>query len=208
MEHQEADLEETSDITDNQLVLAVQAGAGDAPAAFDELFRRHGPGLNRWLRHKGYASDETDDLHQETWFRAWQGIRRYVDRGKSFEAWLYGIAKNVLREYQRDWIGTRIQDGAELDQLPASDDIERDVLDVIDHAASVARMNALLTKAPPDYAKSIEALHADFTPAETMELYGWSRDKTDQTKLRAIRWLQKHWDDGAPTAPHSARATP
>lgn len=186
-------MDEDPSISDEQLVLCVQAGDPQSVPAFEQLVTRHSPSLARTLRRKGFASSEANDLQQEVWLRAWQGIRRYEDRGGQFVAWIYGIAKNVVRERMRELTRIDTTEVDDLDELQGSDDFAAQLVNELDSEAAMARVMALAQLAPHDYGKLIEALLADLTPAETMELYGWSRSKTDQVKLRSIRWLRDHW---------------
>jgi len=73
-----------------------RAAASD-PARYEELFARVMPALQAWLAlrtPRGRAPD-AQDLLQEVWLRALQSFSAY-DPARSFRAWIFGIAKNVL----------------------------------------------------------------------------------------------------------------
>jgi RNA polymerase sigma-70 factor (ECF subfamily) len=83
--------------TDRELVARV-AESGDEDA-FRQLYRRHTPGLFRFVA-AGAGRSAAEDLTQEVWVRAVKGLRRF--RGESaFKTWLFGIAVNCCREFVR-----------------------------------------------------------------------------------------------------------
>jgi RNA polymerase sigma factor (sigma-70 family) len=70
------------------------------PAAFEELFDRHAMLLQRWLTAQTRDGAIANELVAETFAQAWRGRRRF--RGgdeQSGSAWLYGIARNLLRQH-------------------------------------------------------------------------------------------------------------
>ncbi|MHB1929591.1 MAG: RNA polymerase sigma factor [Acidimicrobiales bacterium] len=71
--------------------------AGD-PAAFVELFWRHGPAVHAYLARRSGRQD-ADDLLSEVWLRAFKGRLSYDRRCPDARPWLYGIARNVLRAH-------------------------------------------------------------------------------------------------------------
>lgn len=70
---------------------------GDAEAG-SLLFERHYVAIYRFFRNK--VRGELDDLVQRTFTRCVAGRDRFENAG-SFRAFLYGIARNVLREHYR-----------------------------------------------------------------------------------------------------------
>lgn len=70
------------------------------PAAFGELYRRHAPAVFGWFRPR--LEWAAADLTAETFARAWFSRRRFRDeRDGSALPWLFGIARNVLRDSVR-----------------------------------------------------------------------------------------------------------
>jgi RNA polymerase sigma-70 factor, ECF subfamily len=114
--------------TDQGLVAAYRGGAERAAA---ELIDRHGPAVGRFLYSSGAASDEVEDLVQETLFRAFRRLDTW--RGEaSFRSWLLTIAGNLLRDHFRgsrrrqviSLEGREIPDGADVHADFAANEIE------------------------------------------------------------------------------------
>jgi RNA polymerase sigma-70 factor (ECF subfamily) len=84
------------DPTDADLVTGWRNG-DEAAAA--ELVRRHARSVARFLAAAG-ARDETEDLVQEAFFRAFRHIERFRG-GSSFRTWVMTIASNALTDLRR-----------------------------------------------------------------------------------------------------------
>lgn len=100
---------------DQALVAAAQAGDSDAVAA---LVHRYQTRIyNFTLAMTGNAAD-AEDLAQETFIRAFRGLRRF--RGdSSFRNWLYRIAANAAHTLR----GTRLRQSAVWEARVESDDV-------------------------------------------------------------------------------------
>jgi RNA polymerase sigma-70 factor (ECF subfamily) len=98
---QSAALDDTSD---QSLIAAYQAGDERAAA---RLIGRHVGALGRFLYSAGAASDEVEDLAQETLFRAFRRLDSWRGQG-TFRSWLLSIAGNLLRDHFRSRKGRRI----------------------------------------------------------------------------------------------------
>jgi RNA polymerase sigma factor (sigma-70 family) len=76
--------------------------ARDDPEAFAALFDRHAVALRQWLYAQTGDAGIANEMLAETFAAAWRGVRRF--RGEtegSGEAWLYGIARNLVRQHRR-----------------------------------------------------------------------------------------------------------
>jgi RNA polymerase sigma-70 factor (ECF subfamily) len=78
-----------------EIALVVRARGRDR-AAFELLYRRYFAHVFRLARF--YLGSDADDAVAETFVRAWAGLPRYRDTGAPFVAWLYAIARNVVRD--------------------------------------------------------------------------------------------------------------
>jgi RNA polymerase sigma factor (sigma-70 family) len=82
--------------TDAELLRACEAD----PEPFCVLYDRWAGPIHRFFAAQ--ARDAASDLAAETFARAWLGRRRFRDRGDgSAGPWLFGIARNVLRDSAR-----------------------------------------------------------------------------------------------------------
>ena len=90
--------------TDAQLI----ATARRDPGAFAELYRRHARAIDAFLRARAPGQDASE-LTAETFARAALSLRRFRDEADgSALPWLYGIARNLLRDYyERSRVETR-----------------------------------------------------------------------------------------------------
>jgi RNA polymerase sigma factor (sigma-70 family) len=79
----------------------IRASRND-PAAFETLVKRHAMLLDTWLRAQTGDPAIAHELMAETFAQAWRGARRFrgVDE-RAGAAWLYGIARNLLRQHYR-----------------------------------------------------------------------------------------------------------
>lgn len=92
---------------------------------FDEIYRRHAPAV------RGYCIKMTgdpvtgQDLVSETFARAYQAGRRFVDQGKPVRAWLITIARNLVRDHCRsanERLTVSLRDTHVVDAVTAEDD--------------------------------------------------------------------------------------
>ncbi len=91
----------------------VERVLGGEPGAFTVLYNRYLPVLSRRLHRVMGVKADLEDVVQTTFARAYERLPSY-DTGRSFGAWLWGIAYNVTGDYlrarrRRAWLrmGTR-----------------------------------------------------------------------------------------------------
>ncbi|MGH7790643.1 MAG: RNA polymerase sigma factor [Candidatus Binatia bacterium] len=82
--------------TDEQL--AERLAAGDEPA-LRELLGRYERRLGLFL-HRQTGGRDVEDLYQETWLRVVRHAARF-DASRRFSTWLFQIAVNLCRDWQR-----------------------------------------------------------------------------------------------------------
>jgi RNA polymerase sigma-70 factor (ECF subfamily) len=78
------------------------AAARSDPESFGEFYCRHALRLERWLRTQTPDFSTAADLTAETFAQALVGLDRFRgDSDAAAQAWLFGIARNLVRRYHR-----------------------------------------------------------------------------------------------------------
>lgn len=108
--------------------------ATDNRDAFSRLVVAHQEGLRRFiLSLTGGDVCLTDDLSQETFLKAWLGIRSF--KGLSgFKTWLYRIAVNEFISYRRKYPQSAMPDSLDTAPMQVPDNDNR-------HSATEARLD-------------------------------------------------------------------
>lgn len=85
-------------LNDSQLL---RASLSD-PGAFELLFARHATGVRAWLAGELRDITVANDLLAETFAQAWRSRHRFegTEPGDGL-AWIYGIARNLLRRHHK-----------------------------------------------------------------------------------------------------------
>jgi RNA polymerase sigma-70 factor, ECF subfamily len=84
--------------TDAQLL----AIASRDPLAFREFYDRYAVWIRSWFQRQTGSDSAALDLTAETFAQAWHSSRRFRDLADGSGApWLFGIARNLLRQYHK-----------------------------------------------------------------------------------------------------------
>ena len=94
-----AELAEAQSTREEEAALVRQAQAGSLEA-FSRLVSRHQGGVFNYLRRRGAAPCDAEDLAQETFVRAWTALATYNPRWR-LSTWLYAIATRLAIDHQR-----------------------------------------------------------------------------------------------------------
>ena len=145
----------------------IERSARGRPDAFVEVARRHEVAIHGYLVRRA-GRQAADDLLAEVWLRAFAARGRYDPESDDARPWLYGIARNVLREHWRTGSG----------DAPAALDESRvdpwdDIDDRLDSAAR-AKAAASAVRALPAAEREVLLLVAweQLTPAEVAKVLG------------------------------------
>jgi RNA polymerase sigma-70 factor (ECF subfamily) len=78
------------------------AEAGGNPLAFREFYDRYAAWVRTWFVRQTGSDSAALDLTAETFAQAWHACRRFRDMADGSGApWLFGIARNLLRQYHK-----------------------------------------------------------------------------------------------------------
>jgi RNA polymerase sigma-70 factor (ECF subfamily) len=91
---------DTPPIEQSDAILVARAKEGDAES-FGLLYRRYVDPIYRYLFARLGESKEAEDLTEDVFFRSFQALGTYRERGWPFSAFLYQVAKNVLIDHYR-----------------------------------------------------------------------------------------------------------
>jgi RNA polymerase sigma-70 factor (ECF subfamily) len=96
---------------------------------WDSVYKTELPRIFNFFLYKIGDREFAQDLTATTFERAWKLRSRYQTRIASLSTWLFGIAKNVLKEHLRNSKKTvqRSEPIFKSDELPSSNDIEKDI---------------------------------------------------------------------------------
>jgi RNA polymerase sigma-70 factor, ECF subfamily len=82
-------------------VIAVTGASSDLEARFLTLYEQEGPQILRYLHVRTTDRAEAEDLHAETFCRAWQAWPRFSGEPTDVRPWLFRIARNLLIDRHR-----------------------------------------------------------------------------------------------------------
>lgn len=93
--------EHNTELDEDALRDLVQQATRSAPDAWEQLYRRSYPRLFAYARRRLGSDSAADDAVSETMLRALDRIDSFTWQGAGFDAWLYGILRNVVLETHR-----------------------------------------------------------------------------------------------------------
>jgi RNA polymerase sigma-70 factor (ECF subfamily) len=178
---------------DVALILAI-AGRRDR-AAFVTLFGRFAPRLKAWFQRSGSASDQAEDLAQETMLAVWRKAESFDPTRAGATTWIFTIARNqridTMRRAPRRTLDA--EDPSLAPQAPAAPDA------VFDTFQRESRLREALSTLPAEQAEVIrlsffeDRPHADIERALSIPL------GTVKSRLRlAMNRLRGHLGDFGP----------
>jgi RNA polymerase sigma-70 factor (ECF subfamily) len=170
-------------------LLIQKAKDGDAEA-FGELYERYADSLFRFVYSQTLDRMDAEDITAEVFMRAWRSISRYRERGFSFSAYLFRIARNVLIDMRRKRKPLSFVTDDEVVDIPDVDNLEPSVL-----VATKMQHNELvkiLDQLREDY-RTVLVLRFlnELSPEETSEVMGRSVGSVRVLQHRALAALRK-----------------
>ena len=131
--------------------------ARNDPQAFREFYDRYALWVRVWFVRQTGSESAALDLTAETFAQAWNSLKRFRDMADGSGApWLFGIARNLLRQYHKH---NRIETAARQRLgLPAAS--EGDEYEAVDERVAARSLAPALAAAvrllPPDQRAALE----------------------------------------------------
>ncbi len=85
----------------DELPMVVERARNQDPDAWEALYRHCRPRLFRYARRRLASDHEADDAVSEAFIRALAQIAGFTWQRAGFDAWMYGITRNVVLETHR-----------------------------------------------------------------------------------------------------------
>jgi RNA polymerase sigma factor (sigma-70 family) len=137
---------------------ALLEAARTDPQAFREFYERYAVWMRAWFQRQTGSESAALDLTAETFAQAWRGTRRFKDMADGSGApWLFGIARNLLRQYHKH---NRIETAARARLgMPLAYQGQEDY-DAVDDRIAAGSLKSALQHAvgalPPDQRRALE----------------------------------------------------
>jgi RNA polymerase sigma factor (sigma-70 family) len=162
------------------------------PEAFREFYDRYAVWIRSWfLRHTG-SEPGALDLTAETFAQAWHASRRFRDEADGSGApWLFGIARNLLRQYHKH---NRIESAARERMGLQATSAECEGYERVDELSEVRSLTPLLRNAlralPAEQRRALELRIVHQLPYEAVAgRLGCSQNAARLRVSRALRAL-------------------
>jgi len=153
--------------------------------AFDQLYEYYLPKIYGYLINRTGDKDLAEDLTSQTFIKAMSKIKSYKDQGKSFGAWLYGIAHNNLIDYFRKHKASTIFD---LNRLESEASAEKAAIESEHKKILLKAMSEL-----PDQYQEVLSLKffEELTNSEIAEIVGTKKENIALKVHRSLKALEK-----------------
>lgn len=170
------------------LELVKQTQSGDQ-AAFAALYDEFAQRLYAFIRIKVSSSEESEDILQEVFLKAWTGCRSLSLKDLNFSAWLYRVASNTINDYYR-----KKYREPEITPLENAAEIANEDSPAIDAGARLQKnvIAKTMGQLPPHYKEVIELrFMQDFSVKDTAEIMGKNSITIRVWQHRAIKQLEQ-----------------
>ena len=153
--------------------------------AFEPLYHRYSFHIYRWIYRETRDQQTANDLTAQTFLQAMQNLHRYQpERSSSFRAWLFIIARNLLRDSWRRYRPTG--------EMPDLTDQSPGPEEVAVHRAMVDQLKEAMVHLPQRQLEIIHLRLAGLTIREIAEIQGTSENAVKAAQNRAFHTLREH----------------
>lgn len=171
---------------------AIVRAALEDTAAFELLYQKYNVPIYRWMYRETRDPDTAADFTAQTFVQAIQHLESYKpERATSFRAWLYTIARNILRD---SWRRYRPH-GSMPELVDASPGPE----EIAIHRTEFDELLAAMTALPDRQREIVELRMSGLSMREIAAIQGTSEDAVKTAQNRAFRTLRARMSKGAQT---------
>jgi RNA polymerase sigma-70 factor, ECF subfamily len=172
--------------------LVAQAQAGER-AATEELVALLRPRIYRYVLARMLDPQAADDVTQEVTMTIVAALDRYVDQGRPFTSWVFGIAGNKISESWRT-ARRRREHGSEIPDGFANPAYEPE--QAVVRLEASRQVAALLADLPPQHAEILRLrIAAGLTAEETAVVLEMSPGAVRVAQHRALAKLRAAWSE-------------
>lgn len=168
--------------------LIIRAKNGDS-GAFAELYDKFAQAIYRFINQKLNHREQSEDVLQEVFIKAWRGLPGFNVKEGYFSAWLYRIATNAVNDHFRK--SYRKPESLELDdnlEVFAKENVSKDM----DNTAEFSKVKKVMEQLPMQYKEMLELRFvADLTIEETAQVLKKTRLAVRLVQHRALKKLKE-----------------
>lgn len=164
--------------------LAVRAARQDRDA-WSQIFDQHFRAIYTFVRYRLRNADEAEDLASQVFEIAFRRASSFDYRGVPIEGWLYGIARNVVRDHNK----RAARHGEHLDIDDSPEVAEPGASQLLDEREDIRLAMQSLTE-DQQTVISLRFL-LDRSVADTARLMGRSEDAVKTLQRRALAAMQR-----------------
>jgi RNA polymerase sigma-70 factor (ECF subfamily) len=160
-------------------------------AAFEELYNHYMPRIYGFLLNRTGQKELAEDLTSEVFAKALANLQKYDDRGITFAAWLFKIARNTLIDFSRKKKEILV-DSAEIYE-PEAGHSEQGAIGGLEQDEKKALLKEVLAELPEKYQTVLSLkFFEELSNEEISEIVGCGKGAVAVRVHRALGLMQKH----------------
>ncbi len=165
-----------------------EAAANGDRIAFEGIYRMQVDDIYAYARAHALSDADAEDIVATVFLKAWQRARQYRQGSRNYRRWLFGIARNEVRNHWRERRAARaLEAELELDAA-ARDSLANGAVNGVDLPALRKAMGRLT----PDQRDVITLRYfGEMTPQEIAAILGKAEGSIRALQFRALRRLRK-----------------
>jgi RNA polymerase sigma-70 factor (ECF subfamily) len=159
---------------------------------WEAVYRSDLPRLYDYFLYKTGDRESAQDLTAESFERAWKLRSKYKSSMASVSTWLFGIARNVLKEHFRAGRVSRLDVEARVEDLHVDGDLEEEI-----QGQQEREMLRRLLLALGERERELVALKygGRLTNREIAKLTGFSESNVGSILHRVVAGLRRKWQE-------------